>query len=120
MKRNPEVTETLRGALARLITLTSSGELHWERQLNSSHRYGRWKNHLLIIGPDLDSDAQNTPRYLFMTPFDSPDCIEINSNDAELGHLVLALVDAVNSVTVKEPATDPFAVTESFLNRLFD
>lgn len=120
MVRSPELTERLRLGMAQLIEQTGSGQLHWERQANSAHRYGRWKNNLLIIGPDMEPGDSDTPRYLFITPFDSPDFIEINSNDPELGHLVLALIDAVNSVTAKAPATDPFAVTEGFLANLFD
>lgn len=120
MERTPELTERLRLGMAQLIEQTSTGQLHWERQTNSSHRYGRWKNNLLIIGPDAKPEDSDTPRYLFITPFDSPDCIEINSKDPELGHLLLALVDAVDSITAKAPSTDPFAVTDNFLSRLFD
>jgi hypothetical protein len=120
MDRTPEQTERLRLGLAQLIEQTSSGRLHWERQAHSAHRYGKWKNNLLIIGPDGQPGDSDTPRYLFITPFDSPDCIEINSKDPALGHLLLALVDAVNSVTDKAPATDPFAVSEGFLSSLFD
>jgi hypothetical protein len=120
MDRSPELTERLRLGLAQLIEQTSSGQMHWERQANSAHRYGRWKNNLLIIGPDSQPGDSDTPRYLFITPFDSPDCVEINSNDPKLGHLLLALVDAVNSVTDQAPATDPFAVSEGFLSNLFD
>ena len=118
MNRTLEPTERLRGVLAKLIELTTTGELHWERQAHSSHRYSKWKNHLLIIGPELDSDDRSTPRYLFLTPFDSPDHLEVNSEDEELGHLVLALVDAVNAATAGAPPADPFAVSESFLDSL--
>jgi hypothetical protein len=54
--------------------------LHWERQQGSAHRYARWNNNLLILGP-ADVDDKRVPRYLFITPFDSPDCIEANSED---------------------------------------
>jgi hypothetical protein len=118
MNGTPEPTERLRGALAKLIELTTTGELHWERQAHSSHRYSKWKNNLLIIGPELDPDDRTTPRYLFLTPFDSPDHIEINSENEALGHLVLALVDAVNAATAGSPSTDPFAVSDSFLDSL--
>ena len=37
--------------LAQLTSLTSSGSLKWERQRNSAHRYARWNNSLLILGP---------------------------------------------------------------------
>jgi hypothetical protein len=111
-------TERLRALLAQITSLTAAGELRWERQLGSAHRYSRWNNNLLILGPATPLDDQPIPRYLFITPFDSPDCIEVNSDDAELGHAVLALVSAVEAATDGEPPTDPFAVTDELLSRL--
>lgn len=110
-------TERLRNLLARITELTTTGELHWERQINSAHRYARWNNNLLILGPNEVRD-KNTPRYLFITPFDSPDCIEVNSTDAELGPALVALVRAVEVSTRDEAPTDPFAVTEELLGKL--
>ena len=111
-------TERLRALLAQITSLTAAGELRWERQLGSAHRYSRWNNNLLILGPATPLDDQPIPRYLFITPFDSPDCIEVNSGDAELGHAVLALVDAVEAATTQESPVDPFAVTDELLSRL--
>ena len=111
-------TGRLGSLLAQITYLTTQGNIHWERQLHSAHRYARWKNNLLILGPDVAPDDQRTPRYLFITPFDSPDCIEINSKHAELGPAVMTLVRAVESSTANQPATDPFAVTDELISRL--
>ena len=115
---NDSATERLRSLLAQIIKLTNQGELQWDRQLQSAHRYARWKNHLLILGPDAPPEDSKTPRYLFITPFASPDCIEINSDDKELGPAVLSLVRAVEASTANKPATDPFAVSDELLSRL--
>lgn len=111
-------TERLRTLLANITTLTTEGELHWERQVNSAHRYARWKNNLLILGPDAPLEDKQTPRYLFITPFDSPDCIEVSSNHPELGRDLLALVEAVEAKTASEAPVDPFALTDDVLGRL--
>jgi hypothetical protein len=111
-------TERLRALVAQVTYLTVEGEIHWERQINSAHRYARWKNNLLILGPEVAPEDKKTPRYLFVTPFDSPDCIEINSTDPELGPAVLALVRAVEASTANTPPADPFAVTDELINRL--
>lgn len=111
-------TERLRALLAQITLLTATGELHWERQLNSAHRYARWKENLLILGPDTDLDDSQTPRYLFITPFDSPDCIEINSENTELGAAIVALARAVEAATAGKPASDPFAITDELISRL--
>lgn len=111
-------TERLRSLLAQITYLTTQGELQWDRQLQSAHRYSRWKNNLLILGPDLPPEDSKTPRYLFITPFDSPDCIEINSDHKELGPAVLTLVRAVEVSTANKPPTDPFAVSDELLGRL--
>lgn len=104
--------------LAQLMAATESGELHWERQLGSAHRYARWKNNLLILGPAAPISETNTPRYLFLTPFDSPACVEINSNDAQLGSALMELVTTVERASNNEPPTDPFAISEEELNRI--
>lgn len=111
-------TERRRALLAQITYLTTQGKIQWDRQLQSAHRYARWKNNLLILGPDVAPDDSKTPRYLFITPFDSPDCIEINSDDEELGPAVLTLVRAVEAATANKPATDPFAVSDELLSRL--
>ena len=111
-------TERLRSLLAQITYLTTQGKIHWERQSHSAHRYARWNNNLLILGPDVSVDDQTTPRYLFITPFDSPDCIEINSDQTDLGAAVLALAGAVESATAGKPTTDPFQITNELLDRL--
>ena len=113
-------TDRLRSLLAQITKLTAAGDINWERQVNSAHRYARWKNNLLILGPDVPADDRSARRYLFITPFDSPDCIEINSDHAELGAAVLELVKAVDSSTANKPATDPFAVSDELINRLIE
>ena len=118
MERNPATTERLRQLINKLDAQTASGELHWERQAGSAHRYARFNNNLLILGPATPLSNKNVPRYLFITPFDSPDCIEVNSDDAELGSAVLQLVETVESASQHEPATDPFAITEQLLERI--
>lgn len=118
MARDSATTERLRALVEQIRGRTVDGTIHWERQMNSAHRYARWNGNLLILGPDAPLDDEATPRYLFITPFDSPDCIEIGSNDAELGQGVFALVHEVEKATAGEPPTDPFAVTGELLSRL--
>jgi hypothetical protein len=118
VNRDAATTNRLGNLIAKLQSLTTSGELHWERQVGSAHRYARWNNHLVILGPSTPLSDTSVPRYLFVTPFDSPDCIEINSDDAELGPAVLELVGAVETQSRNETPTDPFAVTEQLLERL--
>jgi hypothetical protein len=120
MARDAATTDRLRKLISRIVSLTATGGLRWERQVGSEHRYARWNNHLLILGPDLPLSDRNVPRYLFITPFDSPACIEINSNDEALGRDVLELVAAAESAAKDEPPTDPFALTDDFLARLAD
>ena len=85
MDRDAATTDRLRNLISRIESLTEKGELHWERQVGSAHRFARWNNNLLILGPAAPLSEMSVPRYLMITPFDSPDCIEINSDDAELG-----------------------------------
>jgi hypothetical protein len=118
MKRDANKTERLRGVLAQLVSLTENNELHWERQVGSAHRYARWINHLLILGPSEPISNTHIPRYLFITPFDSPTCVEVNSNDEELGGAVMKLVETVEKASHAEPPTDPFAITDDILSRL--
>jgi hypothetical protein len=108
----------LRNLITKLQSLTASGALRWERQAGSAHRYARWNNHLIILGPSTPLSDTSVPRYLFITPFDSPDCIEINSEDNELGPDVMTLVKEVETASEHEPSTDPFAITEQLLERL--
>ncbi|HEY6118786.1 MAG TPA: hypothetical protein VIV66_02445 [Pyrinomonadaceae bacterium] len=117
MSRDAPTTKRLSDLMQQLLQLTQSGELHWERQHGSAHRYARWKNNLLILGPAEPMES-NVARYLFITPFDSPACVEINSNDDELGEKVMRLVNAVEEASKSEPSTDPFAITEDILARL--
>jgi hypothetical protein len=118
MVRDAAKTERLSKLISKLVSLTREGELHWERQAGSAHRYARWNNNLLILGPDTPPSDHHVARYLFITPFDSPACIEINSNDEELGAAVLELVSATESATRNEPPTDPFALTDDIMSRL--
>jgi hypothetical protein len=117
MTRDAATTDRLRRFIDQLTTLTEKHELHWERQFGSAHRYARLDNHLLILGPAAPLSS-NVPRYLFITPFDSPECIEINSDDTDLGAAVLKLVKEVEAITHNQPTTDPFAINVEFLNRL--
>jgi hypothetical protein len=117
MERDHATTERLQTLIARISSLTESGELQWERQQGSAHRYARWNNNLLILGP-ADIEDSRVPRYLFITPFDSPDCIEANSDDPTVGPAILTLFDAVDAATKNQPAVDPFAVNSEILNRL--
>jgi len=119
MSRNPELTEQFRTLLAQLTTLTVSGSLHWERQVNSSHRYAKWNNNLLILGPAVPLEDHKTPRYLFITPFSSPNCIEITSDDNELRASLLALIYAVEAATANEEPRDPFSLNQDALSSLF-
>ena len=118
MARDSATTDRLRSLITRLQSLTESGGLHWEKQAGSAHRYARWNNHLVILGPATPLSDTSVPRYLFITPFDSPDCIEINSKDDELGQAVIELAQEVETASKDQPPTDPFAVTEQLLERL--
>jgi len=117
MPRDQGTSDRLSKLLQQLISLTQQGELHWERRLGSAHRYARWKNNLLILGP-AEAPSETKTRYLFMTPFDSPSCIEINSSDDVLGSALLELVTAVEQMSKNEPPTDPFGLSEEELNRI--
>jgi hypothetical protein len=101
-----------RDLLAQLTSLTVNGQLPWERQTNSAHRYARWKNNLLILGPTSPLDDHDLPRYLFITPFSSPTGTEIKSDDADLRRPLLALVYAVDAATADQKPRDPFALSE--------
>jgi hypothetical protein len=118
MARDAVTTERLRTLIEQLVSMTEKGELHWERQLDSAHRYARWKNNLIILGPSEPLSETKIPRYLFITPFDSPNCVEVNSNDEMLGELVLKLVEAVEQASKNEPPTDPFALSDDILSQL--
>jgi hypothetical protein len=118
MPSDQRTSERLYKLLQQLISLTQNGELHWERRLGSAHRYARWKNNLLILGPAEPLSETNTPRYLFMTPFDSPSCIEINSSNEALGAALLELVKVVEQMSKHEPPTDPFGISEEELSRI--
>ena len=118
MPRDQGTSDRLSKLLQQLISLTQEGELHWERRLGSAHRYARWKNNLLILGPAESLSETKIPRYLFLTPFDSPSCIEINSSDEVLGGALLELVAVVERTSKNEPPTDPFGLSEEDLSRI--
>src|SRR5437870_1925829 len=105
MTSDSGTTDRLRRFIDRVSSLTEKRELHWERQLGSAHRYARLDNNLLILGPAAPIAETNIPRYLFITPFDSPKCIEINSDDVELGPAVMKLAQEVEVITRDQPAT---------------
>jgi hypothetical protein len=104
-----------RGLLAQLTSLTVNGSLRWERQARSAHRYARWNNSLLILGPTSPIDDDTVPRYLFITPFSSPTGTEITSDDTDLRVSLLALVYAVEAATSDQKPKDPFALSEQAL-----
>src|SRR5947208_1557804 len=118
MARDQATNDRLTKLLAQLISLTEKGELHWERQVGSAHRYARWKNNLLILGPADSSGETKVPRYLFITPFDSPSCVEINSDDEKLGSSLIKLIALVEQTSKNEPPTDPFGLSDEVLSRL--
>jgi len=98
--------------LAQLTALTANGNLRWERQGHSAHRYARWNNNLLILGPTAPLDDHKIPRYLFITPFSSPTGVEITSEDGATKAALLSLVYAVEAATANQTTRDPFALTE--------
>jgi hypothetical protein len=110
-----EVLAERRELLAQLTSLTVNGSLRWERQSRSAHRYARWNDNLLILGPTSPIDDDTVPRYLFITPFSSPTGTEITSEDADLRPSLLALVYAVETATSDQKAKDPFALSEHAL-----
>ena len=118
MARDQATTDCLAKLLTQLISFTKKGELHWEREVGSAHRYARWKNNLLILGPANSFGQSKAPRYLFVTPFDSPSCVEINSDDEKLGGSLMTLIELVERTSKNEPATDPFGLSEEVLSRL--
>jgi hypothetical protein len=120
MAHDMATTARLRELISKLIALTSDHVLHWERRVNTAHRYATWNNNLLILGPDAPLSDSSEPRYLFITPFDSPQCIEVSSNDEELGPALLKLVGTVEAATSDEPPSDPFALSDEFLSSLTD
>ena len=118
MSRDKATNDRLTKLLTDLLSLTRKGEVHWERRLGSAHRYAKWNNNLLILGPAEPLSESRVPRYLFLTPFDSPNCLEICSNDEDLGAQLLELVQAVEQASSQEPPTDPFGISEEELRRL--
>ncbi len=118
--RDSVTTERMAKGVQQLISLTETGQLQWERQIGSAHRYARWKNNLLILGPAEAPDTSDVPRYLFITPFDSPECAEINSDDPELKADLLRLVQAVEVATKDQAPRDPFAVNNELFSRISD
>ena len=60
MERDQPTTERLQKLITRISAMTQRGELHWERQQGSAHRYARWNNNLLILGPaDIDDKHED-------------------------------------------------------------
>ena len=118
MGRDAATTDRLRNLISKIESQTGSGGLRWEKQVGSAHRYARWNNNLLILGPAAPLSDRNVSRYLFITPFDSPDCIEVNSDDPDLGDAVMTLAQEVETASKDEPPADPFALTGDLLARL--
>ena len=115
MAQDQALTER-RALLAQLTSLTATGSLHWERQVHSAHRYARWNNNLLILGPTDSLDDHKIPRYLFLTPLNSPAGTEITTEDPELRAALLALVYAVEAATATQEPRDPFGITQEALS----
>src|SRR5260370_41493799 len=105
MGRDAATTDRLRNLISRIESQTESGGLHWERQVGSAHRDARLSNNLLILGPTEPTSDHSLPRYLFVTPFESPECIEINSDDPELGAPVVGILEVVEAA-VRDRAPD--------------
>lgn len=120
MQRDAATNDRLEKLISRLTLLTGEGRMHWEKQAGSAHRYARWNNNLLILGPAAPPTDNSVPRYLFITPFDSPACVEVCSDDERLGRGLLELVAAVEATTKDEPPSEPFALTDDILSRLTD
>ena|SRR5437870_9194442 len=118
MDRDSATTARLRNLISKIDDLTRTNQLHWERQAGSAHRFARWNNNLLILGPATPLSDTSVSRYLFITPFDSPDCIEVNSDDPELGALIVNLIKQVETVTKDQSGTDPFSLSPEILERL--
>src|SRR5690242_6732010 len=118
MSRDALITDRLRKLISEIQSLTDRHALQWERQTGSAHRYASWNNILLILGPSAPQDDPTTPRYLFITPFDSPRHIEINSQDVTLGSAVLDLVRTVESASANKKSVDPFDPTDEVLKSL--
>lgn len=118
MSRDALTTDRLRKLVSKIKSLTESHELQWERQIGSAHRYASWDNNLLILGPNASQNDPATPRYLFITPLDSPQHIEINSEDEALGSAILDLVRTVESASANKKSVDPFALTDELLESL--
>src|SRR5450432_4336436 len=108
MVRDESTTDRLRLLIAKINTRTDASELQWEKQFGSAHRYARMDNNLLILGPAASLHDTTAPRYLFVTPFDSPHCLAVNSEDEQLGQAVLVLVTLVGFVVRDQRLTDPF------------
>ena len=115
MDQDEALTER-RELLAQLTSLTATGSLQWERQVNSAHRYARWHNNLLILGPTDSLDDHKIPRYLFLTPLNSPAGTEITTEDPELRAALVALVYAVEAATATQEPRDPFGITQEALS----
>jgi len=115
MAQDHALTER-RKLLAQLMSLTANGSLRWERQVHSAHRYARWNNNLLILGPTAPLDDHTIPRYLFITPLSSPTGIEITSEDPDVRAPLLALVYAVEAATADQTPRDPFSLSEHALS----
>src|SRR5260370_19015205 len=107
MGRDQVLTERLRLLLAELTSVTVSGTLCWERQLYSAHRYARWNDNMLILGPTASLDDPEIPRYLFLTPLNSPTASEITTEDAELRAALLALVCRIRGRNSRPKAERP-------------
>jgi hypothetical protein len=118
MERDPNTTARLSAMLKRLLHLTRSGEVDWQRQMGSAHRFATWSNHLFILGPTESPEESKAPRYLFITPLDSPGHIEINSSDQQLSPALYELIRAVDDATRSSTPVDPFALTDDVLSRL--
>ena len=118
MSRDIATNERLKKLLTQLMNATSDRSLRWVRQRGSAHRYANWHGNLLILGPDQPASQSSMPRYLFITPLDSPACLELSSDDEQLGQQLLQLSALAETASIKDPPTDPFVIDEETLQRL--
>ena|SRR5690349_631664 len=116
MTNDDQTLKDRRNLLARLVSLTADGKLRWERQANSAHRYARWNDNLLILGPTSSLEDHDIPRYLFITPLNSPTGMEIHSDDINLRAPLLALVYAVEAATAGQEPRDPFSINQDAMD----
>ena len=119
MNHDLRLIERQHQLLTKITSLTAEGNIHWERQKGSSHRFANWDEVLLILGPGESSPNDKAFHYLHITPLFSLKWLEINTNDPKLHDSLLQLRAAVEEGTKDQLPTDPFALTDD-LKRLLN